>query len=80
MMAAGAKPFPAAPDSNLPTVLKALHLQRAFARFAIDSQMLAVGTDTSSAQKLYDEFAMFLAVNKPNDLGDPTQKPGVIGV
>ncbi|MGA2125059.1 MAG: hypothetical protein ABSG76_02805 [Xanthobacteraceae bacterium] len=80
VMAAGEKPFPTAPDSNLPTVLKALHLQRAFTRFAIDSQMLAVGTDGSSAQRLYDEFATFLAVNKPNELGDPTQKPGVIGV
>jgi len=80
VMAAGEKPFPAAPDSNLPTVLKALHLQRAFTRFAIDSQMLAVGTDTSSAQRLYDDFATFLTVNKPNELGDPTQKPGVIGV
>jgi hypothetical protein len=41
-MAAGAKPFPAAPDSNLPAVLKALHLQRTFTRFATDNQLLAV--------------------------------------
>jgi hypothetical protein len=79
IMAAGAKPFPAAPDSNLPTVLKALHLQRAFTRFAIDSQDQAFGTDAASAQKLYDDFATFIADNKPSDLAGPTQLPGVIG-
>jgi hypothetical protein len=80
LMAAGAKPFPAAPDSDLPTVLKALHLQRAFTRFAIDSQMLAVGKDAPSAQKLYDDFAAFTTANKPHDLDAPAQAPGVIGI
>ena len=78
LMAAGAKPFPAAPDSNLPTVLKGLHLQRAFTRFAIDNQMLATGPD--SAKKLYEEFALFVAANQPDTTGEPTQKPGVIGI
>lgn len=80
IMAAGAKPFPAAPDSDLPTVLKSLHLQRAFTRFAIDDQMQAVGADAPSAQKLYDDFAAFVAANKPHDLQAPTQAPGVIGI
>jgi hypothetical protein len=80
VMAAGRKPFPAAPYANLPTVLKALHLQRAFTRFAIDSQMQAAGSDAASAQQLYDGFAAFLAANKPDDLHAPTQKPGVIGI
>jgi hypothetical protein len=80
MMAAGAKSFPAAPDSTLPIVLKALHLRRAFTRFAIDSQIEAAGTDESSAQKLYDDFAAFVAANKPYDLVAPTQPPGVIGI
>jgi hypothetical protein len=80
IMAAGGKPFPSAPDSDLPSVLKALHLQRTFTRFAIDSQMLAAGTDAASAQRLYDDFAAFVAVNKPNDIGAPTQAPGVIGI
>jgi len=80
LMAAGGKPFPAAPDSDLPTVLKALHLRRAFTRFAIDSQMRAGGADAPSAQKLYDDFAAFVAANKPNDLQAPTQSPGVIGI
>jgi hypothetical protein len=80
IMAAGAKPFPSAPDSDLPSVLKALHLQRTFTRFAIDSQMQAAGTDAASAQRLYDDFAAFVAANKPNDIGAPTQAPGVIGI
>ena len=80
IMAAGGKPFPSAPDSDLPSVLKALHLQRTFTRFAIDSQMQAAGTDAVSAQQLYDDFAAFVAANKPNDIGAPTQAPGVIGI
>jgi hypothetical protein len=80
VMAAGAKPFPTAPDANLPAVLKALHLQRVFSRFAIDNQELAAGTDARSAQQLYDNFAAFVAANRPDDLGKPTQEPGVIGI
>jgi hypothetical protein len=76
----GAKPFPTAPDSNLPTVLKALHLQRVFTRFAIDNQMHAAGYDEASARQLYDNFQAFVAANKPGDLGAPTQAPGVIGI
>lgn len=78
--AAGAKPFPTAPDSDLPTVLKALHLQRAFTRFAIDNQMQAAGSDAASAQQLYNNFAAFVGANKPSDPGSPTQAPGVIGI
>jgi hypothetical protein len=80
IMAAGGKPFPSAPDSDLPSVLKALHLRRTFTRFTIDSQMQAAGTDAASAQKLYDNFAAFIAANKPNDIGAPTQAPGVIEI
>lgn len=76
----GARPFPAADNSNLPTVLKALHLQRAFTRFAIDNQMQAAGNDEASARALYDNFAAFIAANKPGDLGAPTQPPGVIEI
>jgi uncharacterized membrane protein YidH (DUF202 family) len=76
----GRRPFPTAPDSSLPTVLKALHLQRAFTRFVIEHQMAAAGADAVSAQKLYDEFKAFVAANKPDDLAGPTQAPGVIGI
>jgi hypothetical protein len=77
---AGAKPFPTAPDSNLPTVLKALYLQRVFTRFAIDNQLHAAESKAASAQQLYDNFATFVAANKPNDTGSPAQAPGVIGI
>jgi hypothetical protein len=77
---AGARPFPAAPDSNLPTVLKALHLQRGFTRFAIDNQMHAAGNDEAAARDLYDNFAAFVAANRPDDPHSPTQAPGVIGI
>jgi len=80
IMGAGGRPFPSAPDSDLPSVLKALHLRRTFTRFAIDSQMLAAGTDAASAQKLYDDFVAFVAANKPHDIDAPTQAPGVIGI
>jgi len=80
VMAAGGKPFPAAADSNLPTVLKALYLQRKFTRFAIDSQMDAAGTDEASAKKLYDDFKAFVATHKPTDIVAPTQPPGVVGI
>jgi hypothetical protein len=86
IMAAGAKPFP--PAADLPAVLKALHLQRAFTRFAIDNQLLAV--NPASAEQLRAAFRDFVAENQPDNLGvindqpDPhytqTQKPGVIGI
>jgi hypothetical protein len=80
LMAAGRKPFPTAPYANLPTVLKALHLQHEFTGFAIKHQMAAAGADAASAQQLYDGFKAFLAHNKPDDLAAPTQPPGVIGI
>jgi hypothetical protein len=80
VMAAGGKPFPTAQDSDLPTVLKALHLRSAFTRFVIASQMQAAGTDAASAQKLYDDFKSFVAETKPHNLDAPTQAPGVIGI
>lgn len=80
MVAAAAKPFPTAPDSNLPTILKALHLQRVFTRFAIDSQMLAADADPVSAQRLQDNFGAFVKLHQPDNLGAPTQQPGVIGI
>jgi hypothetical protein len=64
-MAAGAKPFPAAPDSNLPAVLKVLHLQRTFTRFAIDNQLLAV--DPAPAPSLYAAFRNFVTVNQSDN-------------
>jgi hypothetical protein len=51
-----------------------------FTRFAIDNQMHAAGNDDASARELYDNFAAFVAANKPGDLRDPSQAPGVIGI
>jgi hypothetical protein len=81
VIAAGKKPFPAASDSDLKSVLKSLYVQRAFTRFVIDNQVLAVGTDKddASARQLHDAFKAFVAANKPDDLDGPTQAPGVIG-
>ena len=64
-MAAGAKPFPPAPDSKLPGVLKALHLQRTFTRFVIDNQLLAV--DPAPAPQLYAAFRDFVTANQSDN-------------
>jgi hypothetical protein len=76
----GAKPFPMAPNSDLPSVLKSLYLQRHLTRFAIDMQ----GKD---AQTLYQAFGEFLKEHEPYDTAPydkakktKTQEPGVIPV
>ncbi|TGE01224.1 hypothetical protein [Methylobacterium nonmethylotrophicum] len=72
VMLHGARPLPAAPDASLRHVLKALYLQQAFTRFAIDHQGAA-------PQALGAAFRQFLATHRPRDLEGPTQNPGVIG-
>ena len=67
----GDKPFPAAPNATLPHVLKALFLQQAFTRFAIDNQ----GAEPAA---LRQAFAGFIERSRPGDLSGPTQAPGVI--
>jgi hypothetical protein len=79
VISAGKKPFAAASDSDLKSVLKSLYLRRTFTRFVIDNQMDAAATDPASAQRLYDAFKTFVDTNKPDDLDAPTQAPGVIG-
>ncbi|WP_207455049.1 hypothetical protein [Azospirillum sp. SYSU D00513] len=66
----GSAPFGTAPNSDLRSVLKSLHLQQNFTRFAIDNQ----GVDAAS---LHKEFGRFLAELKPSDINGPTQAPGV---
>ena len=78
IMAAGAKPYPAASDTNLPSVLKALHLQRAFTQFAIENQGLA--SEASAANELHAAFGKFLVANCPENLETPTLPPGVYGI
>ena len=67
----GEQPFPTAPNSDLPSVLKALYLQQRFTDFAIANQ----GVDAGA---LYRDFRTFIAQHRPDDLDDPTQPPGVI--
>ncbi len=71
IMAYGSKPLPMAPDSDLPSVLKALFLQQNLIDFAISNQ----GVD---AEKLHAEFGKFLNQHKPKKLNEPTQSPGTI--
>lgn len=74
--AAGLRPFPAAspptPKGDLPTVLKALAVQAAFTRFAIQVQGLG-------ADELHARFAEFIASQQLDDTSSATQAPGVIG-
>jgi hypothetical protein len=64
----GFSPFPTAPRSDLPSVLKALYLQRRFIRFIVEQQ----GQPPSA---LKTAFAGFVAEHSPNDVDGPTQKP-----
>jgi hypothetical protein len=77
VMEAGQEPFPKsappAPGPDLPTVLKALYLQRGFTAFAIDAQ-------GQSDRDIFDAFGKFVAENRPDEIASPTQEPGVIGV
>ncbi|NKC32865.1 hypothetical protein [Falsiroseomonas selenitidurans] len=71
VMAAAAKPFPTAPRSDLPSVLKALYLQQRFTRFAIDTQ-------GATPEALHAAFGDFLAAHRPEDVAAPTQRRGVV--
>ena len=65
-----AMPFPTAPGSDLPTVLKALFLQQQFTRFAGEVQ----GLDD---HVLHQRFGAFLGAVKPSE-ASPTQQPGQV--
>jgi hypothetical protein len=67
----GGKAFPPAPDSDLPSVLKALHVQQRFALFAADVQ-------AKTPAERHAAFGRFLGRVRPADVSAPTQKPGVI--
>jgi hypothetical protein len=67
----GEKPFPPAPDSDLPSVLKALHVQQRFAFFAEAVQEM-------DADALHRSFGQWLRDVRPEDLDGPAQAPGVI--
>lgn len=66
----GRRPFPPFPDSDLPTVLKALYLQQRFARFAEAHQL-------DDPDRLHRAFTAFLHETRPH-APEPAQPPGVI--
>jgi len=66
----GPAPFPTAPGSDLPSVLKSLYLQQHLTRFAIEAQGL-------SDAELHNRFGAFLAAVKPGG-ASPTQPPGEV--
>ena len=71
IMKYGSLPFPKAPNSDLPSVLKSLYLQQSLCEFAQRNQ-------SGDADKLHDAFGKFLALHKPEDVNEPTQPAGTI--
>lgn len=69
VMQRGRKPFPTAPNADLPSVLKALYVQQRFARFAANNQ-------GASNDALYEAFGAFVATHAPGDVTAPTRQPG----
>lgn len=67
----GARPLAPARHDDLPSVLKALYIQQAFADFVAEHQ----GRDAGA---LAAGFGAFLDRNVPADPNGPTQRPGVI--
>jgi hypothetical protein len=67
----GARSWPAGPGADLPSVLKSLHVQREFTRFAIANQV-------TPPADLHAAFGRFLDEVKPGDVAGPTQKAGVV--
>lgn len=67
----GMEPFPAAPRSDLRSLLKGLYLQRKFIDFMIANQGV-------SAETLQAEFLQFVHDHQPRSVAAPTQPPGSI--
>jgi len=70
VMRRGAPPFATAPNSDLPSILKALFVQQHFTRFAIEAQ----GLDDAA---LHARFGAFLGAVQPGS-PTPTQAPGEV--
>ena len=67
----GSQPFPAGADTDLPSVLKSLHVQQRFALLAAELQ----GADPVA---VHARFGRFVEQVRPADTASPTQPPGVI--
>jgi len=70
VMCLGPRPFPAAPHTDLPSVLKALYLQQKFTQLAIDVQ-------GAGDEEIHRQFGRFVAQHAPSQ-PTPTQSPGVV--
>jgi hypothetical protein len=68
----GGRPFPAAPQGDLKSVLKALYLQRTFVDFAIQAQGLGPAD-------LHAAFGAYMAEHRPRE-AEPRQPPGIVGI
>ncbi len=73
VIARGSRSFPAAPNSDLASVLKALYLQRALIWFATMLQ-------GSGPAQLHQAFGVFLKIVRVNDICAPSQPPGTIPI
>lgn len=67
----GMEPFPTAPRSDLPSILKALYLQRQFIDFMIANQ-------GAVPEQLQAQFRQFVSQHKPSSVAAPTQAPGYL--
>ncbi len=67
----GHQAFPAGDGTDLPSVLKALHVQQHFALLAADLQ----GADDATVHRRFADFVQRL---QPGSVAGPTQAPGVI--
>lgn len=67
----GMEPFPTAPRSDLPSILKALYLQRHFIDFMIANQ-------GATPEQLQSQFRQFVSQHKPSSVVSPTQSPGYL--
>ncbi len=67
----GAKSYVAPKGGTLPEVLKSLHVQRQFTRFAIAQQ-------GASADDLHMAFGRFVEELQPNEVAAPSQQRGVV--
>ena len=67
----GSQPFPTGAHTDLPSILKALHVQQRFALLAAELQ----GADASTVHRRFGEFVQQV---QPAQVSAPTQAPGVI--
>ncbi|HEX8525614.1 AtpZ/AtpI family protein [Allosphingosinicella sp.] len=71
ILSRGERSWPAAPNSDLKSILKSVYVQQHFTRFAIAQQ-------GASPEALHEAFGRFLAETQPANLEAPTQAAGAV--